>query len=137
MLQERIRLRGRDYEQQIEPEYLTQLNDLYEAWVDGFGLCPVLTVPTDCLNYVADNSLLELIASRVLEKLHGKEVVVVEPEQLEVASSGAAPVSVSSATEASSLATLSSRAQEASQAKVLQANHSTPWQDQPRANQPC
>ena len=137
VLQERIRLRGRDYEQQIEPEYLTQLNDLYEAWVDGFGLCPVLTVPTDCLNYVADNSLLELIASRVLEKLHGKEVVVVEPEQVEEASPGAVPVSVSSATEASSLATLSSRAQEASQAKVLQANHSTPWQDQPRANQPC
>jgi deoxyadenosine/deoxycytidine kinase len=75
-LQERIRMRGRDYEQQISTEYLTQLNELYDSWVDGFTLCPVLTVPTDELNFVARNSHLELIASRVLEKLHGKETVV-------------------------------------------------------------
>jgi len=76
ILQERIRQRGRDYEQRISDEYLTQLNKLYEAWAEGFNLCPVLTVPTDSLNFVADNSCLELIANRVLEKLHGKEVVV-------------------------------------------------------------
>ena len=76
VLQERIRQRGRDYEQEISVEYLTQLNDLYQEWVDGFTLCPVLTVPTDDLNFVAKNSHLELIASRVLDKLHGKEVVV-------------------------------------------------------------
>jgi deoxyadenosine/deoxycytidine kinase len=79
-LQERIRERGRDYEQEIAVEYLTQLNELYDAWVDGFGLCPVLTVPTDDLNFVAINSHLELIASRVLDKLHGKEIVVFEQE---------------------------------------------------------
>lgn len=76
VLQERIRQRGRDYEQQIAQEYLTRLNELYDAWVEGFSLCPVLTVPTDDLNFVTRNSHLELIASRVLEKLHGKEVVV-------------------------------------------------------------
>ncbi|MFN2226671.1 MAG: deoxynucleoside kinase [Anaerolineae bacterium] len=78
VLQERIRQRGRDYEQEIGDDYLTQLNDLYEGWVEDFGLCSVLTVPTDELNFVAVNSHLELIASRVLEKLHGKEVVVFE-----------------------------------------------------------
>ena len=78
VLQERIRQRGRDYEQEISNDYLTQLNDLYEGWVQDFGLCPVLTVPTDELNFVAVNSHLELIASRVLEKLHGKQVVVFE-----------------------------------------------------------
>jgi deoxyadenosine/deoxycytidine kinase len=77
-LRERIQQRGRDYEQQIATEYLTQLNELYEEWVEGFSLCPVLTVPTDDLNFVADNSNLELIANRVLDKLHGKEIVVFE-----------------------------------------------------------
>jgi deoxyadenosine/deoxycytidine kinase len=77
-LQERIRQRGRDYEQEIRTEYLTQLNDLYDKWVDGFSLCPVLTVPTDDLDFVAKNAHLELIANRVLEMLHGKEVVVFE-----------------------------------------------------------
>jgi len=76
VLQERIRQRGRDYEQQIAVEYLTQLNELYDGWVDGFSLCPVLTIPTDDLNFVTVDSHLELIASRVLEKLHGKEIVV-------------------------------------------------------------
>lgn len=76
VLQERIRRRGRDYEQEISADYLTQLNNLYEKWVEEFTYCPVLTVPTDNLNFVSVNSHLELIASRVLEKLHGKEVVV-------------------------------------------------------------
>lgn len=76
VLLERIRQRGRDYEQQITAEYLSQLNRLYDAWVEGFTLCPVLTVPTDTLDFVMVNSHLELIASRVLDKLHGKEVVV-------------------------------------------------------------
>jgi deoxyadenosine/deoxycytidine kinase len=77
-LQERIRQRGRDYEQKIETDYLVQLNELYTDWVDGFTLCPVLTVPTDNLNFAVVDSHLELIASRVLDKLHGKETVVFE-----------------------------------------------------------
>jgi deoxyadenosine/deoxycytidine kinase len=74
-LQHRIRQRGRDYEQDISEQYLTDLNRLYEEWVEGFVLCPVLTVPTDNLNFVASNSHLEMIANRILYKLHGKEVV--------------------------------------------------------------
>jgi deoxyadenosine/deoxycytidine kinase len=76
VLRDRIRSRGRDYEQQISIEYLTQLNVLYDKWVERFSLCPVLTVPTDDLNIVAKDAHLELIAGRVLDKLHGKEVVV-------------------------------------------------------------
>lgn len=78
VLQDRIHQRGRDYEQQIAPDYLTQLNHLYDTWSERFALCPVLTVQTDNLNFVAVNSHLELIAGRVLDKLHGKEVVVLE-----------------------------------------------------------
>ena len=76
VLRERIRLRGRDYEQEIGTDYLTQLNELYDSWVEGFTLCPVLTVPTDDMNFVAENAHLELIAGHVLEKLHGKEVMI-------------------------------------------------------------
>ena len=72
----RISSRGRDFERQITPEYLGQLNDLYEHWIAGFGLCPVLTVPSDDLDYVANTSHLDMIASKVQEKLTGKEEVV-------------------------------------------------------------
>lgn len=76
----RIQQRGRNYEQSISPEYLAQLNDLYEAWINNFNLCPVLTVPADDLDYVAHNAHLDLIGRKIEEKLTGKDVVVFEPE---------------------------------------------------------
>jgi deoxyadenosine/deoxycytidine kinase len=75
-LQERIRMRGRDFEQEVTAEYLEQLNQLYEEWLERFSLCPVLTVPSDNLDFVKYNSHMELIAAKIVEKLTGKEVVV-------------------------------------------------------------
>jgi deoxyadenosine/deoxycytidine kinase len=74
-LMERISLRGRTYEREITPDYLSQLNALYEVWIENFSLCPALTVPADDLDYVAHPSHLDLIVSKVQEKLMGKEVV--------------------------------------------------------------
>ena len=78
----RIASRGRDYEQRIEPEYLQRLNDLYETWIDNFTLCPVLTVPTDDLNYVAHDSHLDLIVEKIREKIAGKEEVIFAAEEV-------------------------------------------------------
>jgi deoxyadenosine/deoxycytidine kinase len=75
-LLERIAMRGRDYEKRISPTYLEQLNQLYEEWIDGFGLCPVLTLPADELDFVANDTHLELIGEKVLEKLQGREEVI-------------------------------------------------------------
>jgi len=75
-LNERIHQRGRDFERRITPEYLTQLNGLYEEWIANFHLCPVLTVPADDLNYVAYPTHLDLIIKKVEDKLMGKEEVV-------------------------------------------------------------
>jgi deoxyadenosine/deoxycytidine kinase len=74
-LQDRIASRGRDYERQITPEYLTQLNTLYERWVQAFSFCPVLTLPADDLDYVANVSHLDLVIEKMQEKLAGKEEV--------------------------------------------------------------
>ena len=81
-LMERIALRGRDYERTITPEYLQSLNDLYEDWISNFVLCPVLAVPADDLDYVAYSGHLDLIISKVNEKLTGKDEVVFEPEEV-------------------------------------------------------
>lgn len=75
-LQQRIAMRGRDFERKIPDEYLGQLNALYEEWIDRFMLCPVLTVPADQLDFVKYSAHLELICEKILEKLQGKEVVV-------------------------------------------------------------
>jgi len=78
----RIASRGRDYERTIKPEYLTRLNDLYKSWIENFTLCPVLTVPADDLDYVANGSHLDLIVEKINNKLAGKEEVVFEEEEV-------------------------------------------------------
>jgi deoxyadenosine/deoxycytidine kinase len=75
-LEHRIIIRGRDFEQDVPTDYLEQLNRLYEEWANSFTLCPMLTVPSDSLDFVKNNSHLELIAAKIMEKLHGKETVV-------------------------------------------------------------
>lgn len=72
----RIAMRGREFEQNILPEYLTRLNTLYTSWMDCFSLCPVLTVPADDLDYVHNPAHLDLIIRKIDEKLSGKEEVV-------------------------------------------------------------
>jgi deoxyadenosine/deoxycytidine kinase len=81
-LMDRIARRGRDYERTITPEYLQSLNDLYEDWISNFVLCPVLAVPADDLDYVAYSGHLDLVISKVNEKLTGKDEVVFEPEEV-------------------------------------------------------
>lgn len=81
-LLDRIAHRGRDYEKRITPDYLDQLNQLYETWIAGFSLCPVLTVPADDLDYVAHTGHLDLIVRKVQDKLTGKEEVIFDPEEV-------------------------------------------------------
>lgn len=78
----RINSRGRDYERKISVEYLQNLNNLYESWIENFTLCPVLAVPADDLDYVAHPGHLRLIISKVDEKLTGKEEVVFEADEV-------------------------------------------------------
>jgi deoxyadenosine/deoxycytidine kinase len=82
-LQERIRHRGRSYEQDIEVSYLEQLNALYEEWIESFSLCPVLCVPSDDLDFVLNSKHLELITAKILEKLQGQEEVVFQTDEIE------------------------------------------------------
>lgn len=81
-LVDRIAHRGRDYERQITSVYLAKLNELYDAWIANFNLCPVLTVPADDLDYVSYSGHLELVVQKVKEKLTGKEEVVFELEEI-------------------------------------------------------
>ncbi|MGD2162498.1 MAG: deoxynucleoside kinase [Anaerolineales bacterium] len=81
-LEKRITQRGRDYERQIKPQYLHQLNELYTEWIDNFKLCPILAVPSDDLDYVSHDSHLDLIVSKIREKLAGKDEVVFDDEEV-------------------------------------------------------
>lgn len=66
----RIQHRGRDYEQSIPADYLTRLNRLYDSWIAGFRLCPVLTVAADALDFVENpedlNRVIRLVRTELL-----------------------------------------------------------------------
>ncbi|MFZ8886028.1 MAG: deoxynucleoside kinase [Steroidobacteraceae bacterium] len=53
-LRQRIRRRGRGYEQDMPARYLSRLNRLYEEWFQRYDLSPVLVLDTDRLDYLTD-----------------------------------------------------------------------------------
>lgn len=50
-LLKRIKRRGNDYEKGIAPEYVEQLNRLYERWIGSWTACPVLTIHVDGMDF--------------------------------------------------------------------------------------
>jgi deoxyadenosine/deoxycytidine kinase len=81
-VQARISRRARSFERDIPEEYLARLNDLYEAWIAHFTLCPVLSVPADDLDFVAHANHLDLIVRKIHEKLAGKEEVLFNADEV-------------------------------------------------------
>ena len=72
-LRRRIAQRGRGFEAGISDAYLGQLNALYEDWIAGFSLAPVLTVPSDRLDFVREQDDLRKIVAIVEERLRGEQ----------------------------------------------------------------
>jgi deoxyadenosine/deoxycytidine kinase len=76
VLMERIRRRGRDIETGISAEYLSLLESFYDDWLQGFDVCPVLTIRTDDLDFVHESRHMDIVVKRIQDKLTGKEEVV-------------------------------------------------------------
>jgi len=73
---ERIHRRGRDFEREVSPLYLQQLNELYNAWIEDFTLCPLLIIPTDTLDFVRFDRDFNAIKEKILDKLVEREKVI-------------------------------------------------------------
>lgn len=72
-LKRRIAQRGRGFEANISEEYLAELNALYEEWIDGFDLAPVLILASDHLDFVGQPKDFQAIVSEVEERLRGEQ----------------------------------------------------------------
>jgi deoxyguanosine kinase len=69
-LMQRIALRDRSYERQMERSYIDKLNHAYEDFFSKpFDHTPVLTLETDHLNIVQNPEHLKLIENRIRESL--------------------------------------------------------------------
>ena len=67
-----IKMRGREYEQNIDEEYLSRLNDKYNHWIENVYEGRVLVVDKDTDDFVADPSIIERICAEVEEMCSGK-----------------------------------------------------------------
>ena len=53
-LRQRIRMRGRDIEQDVPLAYLKRLDRLYESWIERYDSSEILVLETDRLDYIHD-----------------------------------------------------------------------------------
>jgi deoxyadenosine/deoxycytidine kinase len=76
VLMARIRRRGRSIETGITAEYLQLLETYYDEWLATFDYCPVLTIRSDDLDFVHKPQHLDIVVSRIQDRLAGKEDLV-------------------------------------------------------------
>jgi deoxyadenosine/deoxycytidine kinase len=60
-----IEQRGRTFEQQIAPEYIENLNQLYNNWIDDWTLCPVLSIDMDNADFQHNPRDYEAIVDKI------------------------------------------------------------------------
>jgi deoxyadenosine/deoxycytidine kinase len=51
-VKKRIARRGRNFEKRFPDDYLRRLERYYRRWIDRYDLSPVLTIPTENLDYI-------------------------------------------------------------------------------------
>ena len=66
-----IQKRGRDYENSIRLDYLTRLNERYEAWIGKYDLGKLLVIDVDNLNFTEKNEGLSSIINKIDAEIHG------------------------------------------------------------------
>lgn len=70
-LVDQIHKRGRDYENSISIDYLSRLNERYEAWTQTYTKGKILVIDVDDLDFVKNKEDLKLIISKVDNSLKG------------------------------------------------------------------
>ena|SRR5665647_797427 len=73
-LQERIKQRGRDYEQAIPVDYLTSLNDYYDDWYGRYNLGKSLIVDTDELDFLDNEEHFNRLVKRISDSIDQKDM---------------------------------------------------------------
>ena len=73
-LQERIKQRGRDYEQAIPVDYLTSLNHYYDDWYANYNMGKSLIVDTDELDFLDNEEHFDRLVKRIWDSIDQKDM---------------------------------------------------------------
>jgi deoxyadenosine/deoxycytidine kinase len=70
-LVKQIQKRGRDFENSISIDYLSKLNERYEAWIQNYEKSKLLVIDVDELDFVDKPEDLGLIFNKIDGEIHG------------------------------------------------------------------
>jgi deoxyguanosine kinase len=74
--QRRIKLRGRDFERGIDPDYLRRLKDAYNAFFFRYAETPLLVVNTDEIDFVRNQEDFANLVQQIARTRKGTQVYV-------------------------------------------------------------
>jgi deoxyadenosine/deoxycytidine kinase len=66
-----IHKRGRDYENSISIDYLSRLNERYEAWIQSYDRGKLLIIDVDNIDFVNNPEDLGMIINKIDAELNG------------------------------------------------------------------
>ena len=66
-----IHKRGRDYENSISIDYLSRLNERYEAWIHGYKKGNLLIIDVDNIDFVTNPEDLGMVINKIDAEIHG------------------------------------------------------------------
>lgn len=66
-----IQKRGRDYENSIRLDYLTRLNERYEAWISEYTKGKLLIIDVDEINFSENEEDLGKVITKIDAEIHG------------------------------------------------------------------
>ena len=66
-----IQKRGREYENSIRIDYLKQLNDRYETWINNYRMGKVLIINVDNIDFTSNPEDLRFIIDKIDAQIHG------------------------------------------------------------------
>jgi deoxyadenosine/deoxycytidine kinase len=73
-LKEQIKKRGRDYEQDMPEDYLSNLNRYYDDWIGSYQIGKKLVIESDQLDFVAKPEDFEMICKHVMGSLDQQDL---------------------------------------------------------------
>ena len=68
-LVDQIEKRGRDYENSIRLDYLTRLNERYEAWIGEYKKGEILIIDVDNINFAENKEDMQMMFEKIDKKI--------------------------------------------------------------------
>ncbi len=70
-LVKQIQKRGRNYENTIRLDYLTRLNERYEAWIETYSFGKLLIVDVNSIDFANNQKDLSVVIDKIDAEIHG------------------------------------------------------------------